>query len=102
MDALFVRYAHPFLFIDGYISTGRFCDFVDNFIETINKEKKDEAEWEIFLHKVWDKSFSEFKEEISTNENNQNMTPDTIETTIAHSVKMLESFNPEEEKRGDE
>ena len=82
--------------------TGQFCDFIDNFIETINKEKKDEAEWEIFLHKIWDKSFSEFKEEITVKEENQSMTTATIETTVAHSVNILKSFNPEEQKRGDE
>lgn len=96
MDALFKRYAHPFSFIDGYIMTGRFCEFIDNFVDTINKDKKDEAEWEIFLHKVWDKSFSEFKESITVDEKNQNMTPATIETTVAHSVNILKSFNPEE------
>ena len=100
MDALFKRYAHPFSFIDGYIMTGRFCDFIDNFVETINEEKKDKAEWEIFLHKVWDKSYSEFKEQLTVNEENKKMTPATIETTVAHSVKILKSFNPEKQQKG--
>ena len=96
MDLLFKRYASPFLFVDGMIQTGRFCDFVDDFIKTINQEKEDQNDWEFFLHKVWEGSFKDFKEEIENNKQNQNMSKRTVETTVNHSMNILNSFNPEE------
>ena len=40
MDLLFQRYASPFLFVDGMIQTGRFAEFVIEFIKTTNQEKE--------------------------------------------------------------
>lgn len=95
MDLLFKRYASPFIFVDGMIQTGRFCDFVDEFVKTINREKEDETNWDFFLHKVWEKSFNEFKEDIENNKQNQGMSKGTIETTVKHSMDILKKFNPE-------
>ena len=100
MDLLFKRYASPFLFINEMIRTGQFCDFVINFIETLNEEKNEKAEWEFFLHKVWEKSFAEFKESIQIEQDNRNMSASDIETTIKQSQNILANFNPEETEKG--
>ena len=96
MDLLSQRYANPYFFMDGMIKTGRFCEFVVDLINTTNEEKNDKTMWEIFLHKVWDKSFAEFKEEIENDTNNQNMTEETVETTVQESLNILQNFNPNE------
>ena len=96
MDLLYQRYASPFLFMDGYIETGRFCEFVDEFIKTYNKEKEEKLDWEYFLHKVYDMTYQEFKEHIKINSETQNMTARTIETTINDSLNILGNFNPTE------
>ena len=96
MDLLFKRYASPFSFVDGMIQTGRFFDFVIGFIKTVNQEEEDKLDWEYFLHKVFDKSYQEFKEEIKINKQNQNMSGQDIETTVQDSMNILNNFIPKQ------
>lgn len=96
MDLLYQRYASPFSFMDGMISTGRFTEFVEDFVKMVSKEKEDKLDWEYFLHKVYDMSFNEFKEEIKTNKENQEMSEQTIETTVKNSLDILKNFKPAE------
>lgn len=104
MDLLFKRYASPFLFMGGMILAGRFEEFVDDFVLTINRETEHENQekemrfhWECWLHRIFDKSFKEYMDEIKTNEEHQNMSQRTIETTYQHSMDILNKFNPETE-----
>lgn len=95
MDLLSQRYASPSFFMDGMIQTGRFYEFVIDFIKTTNQELEDKYDWEFFLHKVYDMSYQEFKDEIKTNQQNQEMSERTIEATIQHSMDIMNNFNPE-------
>ena len=95
MDLLYQRYASPFSFVDGMIQTCRFSEFVDSFLEKVGKEKEEKLDWEYFLHKVWEGSYQEFKEEIKVNKQNQNMSKRTIETTVQDSLDILKNFSPE-------
>ena len=102
MDLLLKRYASPFSFINGMIQTGRFEEFVDEFIAQINRETEFENHekemrfyWEAWLHKVFDKDFNVYMDEIRTNERNKNMSEETIETTVQKSMDILNNFNPE-------
>ena len=94
MDLLFKRYASPFLLLDGYISTSRFCEFIMSFV----KQKQEDDKWELYLHKVWDKSYSEFCEILQTSQDMQEMSNDEIETTIKKSMSILGNFTPNEEE----
>lgn len=94
MDLLFTRYASPFLFMDGMIQTGQLCDFIEKCV----KSKREADEWEIYLHKVWDKSFTDFKNEIKVNQDNRRMSKSTIEATIKGSMSILNNFNPERQE----
>jgi hypothetical protein len=94
MDLLFKRYANPIPFVDGMIQTGRFQEFVVDLIKTVNKEKEDQLDWEFFLHKVWEGSFKDFKDDVDINKQNQAMSDQTVETTIKESMKILKNFNP--------
>lgn len=93
-DSLFKRYASPFLFIDGYISTKQFESFVFRFIETVNEEKEEESRWEFYLHKVFDKSYNDFKEDMRISRETMNMSADEQEATVLNSLNILGGFNP--------
>ena len=95
MDLLFQRYADPFIFLNGMIQTHRFSEFVESFVEIVNKERQEKHNWEYFLHRIFDKSYNEFKDEIKVNQDNQNMSESQIEATILHSNNILKNFNPE-------
>ena len=95
MDLLFKRYASPFLFIDGMLQTGRFAEFVDNFITTVNEEKEEKYLWEFFINNDIDGTFAEFKESLKTDRENATMSASDIETTVQNSLNILQNFNPE-------
>ena len=90
MDLLFKRYASPFSLLEMFISTGRFSDFVNEFIEIQNEE----SEWEFYIHRVFDKSFDEFKSSISSRRNNMIPTDEPLETTLQNSKSLLNNFIP--------
>lgn len=92
MDLLFKRYASPFLLVDPYIRTHRFTEFITEFLEL----REEDLMWEIWLHKIEDKSFEEFKESVKGIAKNQEFTKEQIETTINDSAAMLNNFNPNE------
>lgn len=94
MDLLFKRYADPFTLLTGYIQTSRFCEFITTFCE----QKVDDDRWEYFLHKVWDKSFTEFIEALQVTQDQQQMSDDDIEATVRKSMDILGNFNPDQEE----
>ena len=80
--------------MNGYIQTARFCEFIHAFIE----QKQEDDRWEYFIHKVWDKSYTEFCDALHTSQDMQEMSVDDIEATIKKSMNILGNFNPEEEE----
>lgn len=94
MDRLFARYADPFSFINGMIRTGRFAEFVSDFMAATDSEKEEKANWEVWLHKVWDVTYGDFKQGVEDTKKNQQVSRGTIETTIKESSNILENFNP--------
>ena len=87
MDLLFVRYASPFVLLDGLILTNSLNNFVDDFFDFVNEDR----EWEFFLHKVYDKSWSEFSNEMKQSENQKQV---DLGATIVKSKNMLSNFTP--------
>ena len=49
--------------------------------------------YELWLHKVWDKTYSQFLESLN-DEPQKEMTDEELETTISNSKKLLSSFVP--------
>jgi len=86
---LFSRYANPFVLLDQYISYGGFAEFVMEFVEMHNEREK----YELWLHKVWDKTYPQFLEMLN-DEPQKEMTDEELETTISNSKKLLSSFVP--------
>ena len=95
MDSLFKRYANPFLFMDGMIRTGRFCDFVRQYWQAVHTEKNEKTLWEFYLHRVFDGSFDDFRKGIENDRQNRSMSEQAMETTIKHSMNILQNFSPE-------
>ena len=89
MDLLFTRYASPFVLLDGLIMTNSLNNFVDDFFDFVNEERN----WEFFLHKIYDKSWSEFSDSIKQSENNE---PIDLGATLVKSKNMLNNFTPTE------
>ena len=87
MDLLFTRYASPFVLLDGLIMTNSLNSFVDDFFDFVNEERN----WEFFLHKVYDKSWSEFSNDIEQSENQK---PIDLGATLVKSKNMLNNFTP--------
>ena len=93
MDLLFKRYADPFSLLNGYIQTARFCEFIAAFV----KQKEEDDRWEYFLHKVWDKTYTEFCEALQNTQDLREMSDDDIQTTVKKSMDILGNFHPPEE-----
>ena len=94
MDLLFKRYASPFILIDNLILTNSSSSFIDDFIDFINEEKEEQIRWEFFLHKVFDKSWKEFCDEVSQPIDDKEI---DLGATVKKSKDMLNNFTPESE-----
>ena len=94
MDLLFVRYASPFILLDSFITTNSLNDFVNDFFNFVIEERNEKSQWEFFLHKVYDKSWSEFSNDIEQSENQK---PIDLGATLIKSKNMLNNFTPEGE-----
>ena len=89
MDLLFKRYASPFLLLDEMARTEHLTEFIKKFVD---KENED-LQWKVWLHKVWDMSFEEYKRKVYNN-NKQNfaMTDEQVNKQIKESRKILKGF----------
>ena len=79
------------------IQTGRFSEFVQQFLEKTHSEREEETTWEFWLHKVFEGSFADFKAGMDNDKKNQQMSEKTMETTIKESMNILKNFNPEQD-----
>lgn len=93
MDLLFKRYASPFLLLDNYILSEMFYEFIINFMDLQNEE----LIWDVWIHKIFDKTFDDFKESLLSEAiNNVKPTKKQLETTVKTSQQILDSFVPKE------
>ena len=82
MDLLFKRYASPFLILDSYIENKSLTSFLRTLYEKVGEERM----WEVWLYKVDNQSFDEFKNSIvEANEKIDNST-DTINDILSNSL----------------
>ena len=94
MDLLFSRYASPFVLLDGLILTNSTSDFISDMFKFINEEQEEKTQWEFFLHKVYDKTWKEFINEIKTSNEQKEI---DLGATLNKSKNMLKNFTPERE-----
>jgi len=93
MDLLSKRYASPFLLLEEYIEAGCLAEFIEELIEIVNQENEDQTMWDIYLHKVYDKTFDEFVRQCKQQKEPEK--PVDFETAINNSISILEGFVPE-------
>ena len=67
--------------------TNSLNSFVDDFFDFV----KEKSQWEFFLHKVYDQSWSDFVKEIEQSENQK---PIDLGATLVKSKNMLSNFTP--------
>lgn len=93
MDLIFKRYSSPFILLDELIENEMLSSFIDTLIEKTNED----LELKVWLHKVYDQSFSEFISSIH-NQNAQidTMNEDEVKTTVKKSHDILSNFQPQE------
>lgn len=84
--------------VNGMIRTRRLFEFVNKLVEMHNEEEKDKALWEVWLHRVLDKSYNEFREAL---EDNPKAAPTQEEVTniVVETKTMLNGFVPVEVKQ---
>lgn len=79
--------------MNGMLRTGRIAEFVDEVINIHNEEYKEKAMWEVWLHRVFDKSFSEFTQAL---DDKKTAAPTQAEVTniVLETKNMLNGFVP--------
>lgn len=87
---VFKKYASPFLLLDNYIKTNRLLEFVLNFIDKDNEERV----YDIWLHKVHDKTYEDFKNEVMTQSKVQATTKEEMSVVVNKNMNLLEDFKP--------
>lgn len=98
MDLLFREYASPFSLLDALIASENFLDWIDQFLES-HKEK---VQWELWLNKIYDKSWSDFVGGNEVDQATANMTRSEVETTINDSYQIIMNITPDDEWKGGE
>lgn len=98
MDLLFREYTSPFILLDNLIISLKFNEWIDRFLES-HKEK---IQWELWLHKVLDKTWNDYKQDCDSEEDARrnlqlqlNMSEFELETTVKASFEIINGFNPE-------
>lgn len=94
MDQLFKRYADPFLLLNTLIQTNSLSSFIDDMFTFINEEFQEKTLWEFFLNKVYDESWSDFYNRITSDENSKSV---DLGATLTKSREMLINFTPDNE-----
>lgn len=92
MDLLFSRYASPFILIDQLILAQSLSNYIDDLFGFITEEKQEKTNWEFFLHKIYNKSWKEFCDEISVENSVENNI--SITDTLIKSKEILNNFIP--------
>lgn len=79
--------------LNEVIAAGQLSEFVDLII----KKREEERDWEYYLHKVFDKSFNDFMDDVDR-EAHDSLARQTfdIETTLQDSMDLVMNFSPED------
>ena len=92
MDLLYQRYSNPLTLLDSLIENRMFSDHID----TINEKAIFDLEFKVWLQKVDDKSFDDWRNELHSNAEARSVTMDKneLKTTVLKSSNILDSFEP--------
>lgn len=74
------------------LACGHFYDFVLEFIDRTNEDTL----YDVWMHKVFTKSYNAFRDEILNSKRNSEMSDTQTVNAIKESQSMLANFNPNE------
>lgn len=77
------------------IESGRLFEFIREMIHIRNEEMEEETTWEVWLHKCFEQSWSEFCASLNdTNSTNAAPTHEELKKTVSESANLLANFCP--------
>lgn len=77
--------------LDSLIQSSRLYAFIDDMVDTIN----DEQIFDIWLHKVYDKSLADFKRKVKTSAApNTSGKQESTENVLKNTFDILKDFSP--------
>lgn len=95
MDMVFKRYSCPFTLFNNLIRTKKLSSFIDNLIEEVNEEKI----YELWLNKVYDKEYSDFRKQVMNSmefhKHAQNAPKISTETILEDANSVLDMITPQ-------
>lgn len=80
--------------MNGMLKSGRLNEFVGEVVNLHNEEYKDKTLWEIWLHRVFDKSFAEFSQSLDER-NTEEPSEEEVANIVSETKNMLNHFSPE-------
>lgn len=81
--------------LNQMIRTGRFTEFVQEFIRIKNEELSVQTRWEYWLHRVFDMSFEEYMAKCdSTPETEETIPDEVLQATVQESMGIISGFCP--------
>lgn len=92
MDLVYQRYSNPLTLLDSLIANEMFSEHID----TLNEKVIFDFEFNVWLHKIEDKSFNDWRKEIHFNVEARNVEIDKneLKATVLKSSDILNSFEP--------
>ncbi len=75
------------------IESGRLAEFIIELVGMVNSEKEENSLWEFFLHRVYDKSYYEFVDEVKRGADQE---PVDFQAAVRESYEILSGFVPEQ------
>lgn len=88
------------ILLNQMIKTGRLYEFIGKVISIRNDEQEEKVMWEYWLHRDFERSYSEFAAATNGNSSAQVETETTSKTELTEIVKQsmeIASFVPQEE-----
>ena len=89
MDLIFKRYSSPFIFLENLIENNKFYDGV----HTIWNKANDDKLWELYLHSMSEKSFTDWKNELTYKD--ETPKEENLEVAKIKARNILNHFKPE-------
>lgn len=94
---MFQRYSNPLELMDMMIQSGRLCEFMTEMLHIRNEEMEEKTLWEVWLHKVYDMNWNEFRESLNDKSSTTDAAPthEKLTETVRASAQMLMNFCPD-------
>ena len=90
---MYHRYSNPLTLLDSLIENGMLSDYIN----TLNEKAVFDFEFDVWLHKVADMSFDDWRKQIHSNVEARTVEMDEteIKTTVLKSSNILNGFEPQ-------